>query len=630
MCGIVGIVHRDILCDADRTFLKIASQLMSHRGPDDQGVWIEDRVGLGHRRLSIIDLTSGAQPMHDATGHYTITYNGEIYNYKDLRRFLESKGYVFRTNSDTEVILNAYAHWGAACVEHFNGIFAFGLWDSHERTLFLARDHLGVKPLLYYVDNEYLIFASELKAILQHPAAKAEINLFALSDYLSLGYVLAPKTIIRNIRKLQPATRLLWKGGACRLEQYWDLAAVANQAPRQFASEQEAIEELHDQLERAVRMQLVSDVPLGAFLSGGIDSSSVVQKMGSLCPERVKTFSIGFQARSYSELPYARLVAEYLGTQHFDQVISPDLEALLPRLAWYFDEPFSDTSAVPTYLLCQFTRQHVKVALSGDGGDECFAGYETYIADKIQSIYRRVPHVVHMLVVSLASWLPSTHRKVSWDYKLKQFVKYAHSTPEKAHYSWRILLSEAEKRLLLNGDVQRQLGDYTPFETFLDYYREVPNASALNRFLYIDAKTWLADAMLVKVDRASMTCGLEVRVPLLDYKLVEFAMSLPPSFKLRGFQTKFIFKKAMEQFLPKSIVHRAKRGFNAPAAHWVKRFSAVMSEDHCELLSGQSCVWTQLMRDHEARRADNGFKLWTLLSWSLWKKSVLGQPFGDV
>lgn len=624
MCGIVGIADSSGLSSADDTFLNNATQLMFHRGPDGQGVWIENKVGFGHRRLSIIDLAGGTQPMHDATGRYTITFNGEIYNYKDLRRFLKSKEYVFQTASDTEVILNAYAHWGTACVEHLNGIFAFGLWDADKHTLFLARDHLGVKPLLYYIDGERLIFSSELKAILRHPAMRIEIDLPALSDYLSLGYVLAPKTIIRNIRKLSPATWLIWENGCIRLKRYWDLASIANQAPRQFISEKKAVEELQGELERAVRMQLVSDVPLGAFLSGGIDSSTVVQKMVSSFSGRVQTFSIGFKEKSYSELPYARLAADYLGTQHFEQDISPDLETLLPQLAWYFDEPFSDTSAVPTYALCQLARQHVTVALSGDGGDECFAGYETYLADKIQSVYRRVPYLVHrFLIVPFITWLPSTHHKVSWDYKMKQFVSYARSMPEQSHYSWRLLFSEVEKKMLWGDDIQRQLGGYTPFEIFLDYYHEVSNASALNRSLYVDAKTWLADAMLVKVDRASMANGLEVRVPLLDYKLVEFAMFLPAHFKLHGFQTKFLLKRAMEPFLPKAIVYRSKRGFNSPVAQWVERFSEAMAGGHCSLIAGQSRMWKQLMRDHYAHLADNGFKLWTLLNWTLWTRSVL-------
>jgi asparagine synthase (glutamine-hydrolysing) len=482
-----------------------------------------------------------------------------------------------------------------------------------------------VKPLLYYRDNKYLIFASELKAILQHPAVKAEIDLFALSDYLSLGYVLAPKSIIRNIRKLPPATRLILKDGSLRMNRYWDLATLVNQDPSQITLEG-AIEKLHAELDRAIRTQLISDVPLGAFLSGGIDSSTVVAKMVALSSERVSTFGIGFSEKSFNELPYSRIVAQHLGTQHFDEVIAPEIEALMPKLSWFLDEPFSDTSSVPTFLLCQMVRKKVKVALSGDGGDECFAGYTTYLADKMQSIYRHVPFLIHrMIVAPLVSRIRSTHQKVSWDFKIKQFMKYAHASPEKAHYSWRLMFSDEEKQLLLDRDINRELSGYNPFETFLEYYREVPKATPLNRSLYVDVKTWLADAMLVKVDRTSMASGLEVRVPLLDYKLVEFAFSLPSRFKLRHFKPKAILKKAMEDFLPRSIVHRRKQGFNAPVGHWMERFSEPMSQFKCSILPGQRLMWSNLMKEHKAHRAENGFKLWTLLHWSLWNQAIM-QP----
>jgi len=433
MCGIIGITKRDGLSDQDCEYLRYSTLQMQHRGPDAEGIWIADRIGLGHRRLSIIDLNSGAQPMQDPTTRYTITYNGEIYNYKELRHELELLDYVFRTDSDTEVILNAYAHWGTGCAERFNGIFAFGLWDAHEQSLLLARDHLGIKPLIYHATREMLIFGSELKSILQYPALKPELDLCSVSDYLSLGYVLSPKTIIQDVHKLPPGSWLVWKGGDFHIKRFWDLASVVGHTPSHIRSAQQAVEALQEQLNRAVRMQLVSDVPVGAFLSGGLDSSTVIQKMVSAYPDRLKTFSIGFKEESYSELPFAQLVADYLGTEHFTEIVSPDINELLPKLAWYLDEPFSDTSAIPTYVLCQLARQHAKVSLSGDGGDECFAGYETYLADLAQSLYARVPSAVHRLLVApIANRLPSTHQKVSWDYKLKQFVAYDRSSREQA------------------------------------------------------------------------------------------------------------------------------------------------------------------------------------------------------
>ncbi|MCX6355912.1 MAG: asparagine synthase (glutamine-hydrolyzing) [Candidatus Aureabacteria bacterium] len=620
MCGIVGICRSDVLTDQDRCFLEAASETLAHRGPDAHGTWISERAGFAHRRLSIIDIEGGAQPMHDASERYTIVYNGEIYNYREIRRTLESNGVVFRTNSDTEVALNAYALWGPGCVARFNGIFALGIWDGREQTLFLARDHMGVKPLVYWSAPGCLIFASEIKALLCHPAVTTDVDLCALSDYLSLGYTLCPKTIYRDIRKTPPATWIIWQKGQLHSKRYWDLSAFAHNPPPRTISEEAAIEELRSHLNRSVRAQLVSDVPVGAFLSGGIDSSTIVKEMVSSISDTVKTFSIGFKERSYNESSYARLAAEWIGTQHFERVVSQDLAALLPKLVACYDEPFADTSAAPTFLLCKWAREFVKVVLSGDGGDECFAGYDTYVADKLQMWYRRVPALIHRAILSpLTSLIPSTHRKVSWDYKIKQFVRHAQSTPEEAHYSWRLIFSEEEKRRLMGPDIYRSLEGYTPFDVFMSHYADVPDAAPLNRSLYVDAKTWLVDAMLVKVDRASMAHGLEVRVPLLDRELVEFAMSLPPRFKLQGLRTKAILKKAMADSLPPGIIDRKKRGFNAPVAHWIERFGEKPPSGGTGALEGCPQLWPELMREHRAHRADNSFKLWTLLLWLRWE-----------
>ena len=624
MCGIAGEITF-APTPLPETWVKQACDLMAHRGPDGEGIFLGQGVAFGHRRLAIIDLAEGAQPMRDVTGRYLITFNGEIYNYRELRHLLETKGCAFRTHSDTEVILNSYACWGTACVERFNGIFAFGLWDEKERTLFLARDHLGVKPLLYFLDDAGMAFASELKALLKHPRATRELDAYALSDYLSLGYILTPKTMIRNIRKLPPATRGLLKNGVFRLERYWDLAEILKRPARPIPPEHEAIDGLRTELGRAVAQQLVSDVPVGSFLSGGIDSSAITQNMVAAYPEQVKTFSIGFEEKSYSELPYARLAANFLQTRHFDDIIAPDLPALLPRLVWYFDEPFADTSSVPTYFLCRLARQHVKVALSGDGGDECFAGYDTYLADKAQAIYNAwIPDALHRVVIApLMRHLPATHRKVSWDYKLKQFVQHARLTPEQGHYSWRLLFSEAEKDALWDGEARRQIGDYTPFDAFAAHYADVPHVSPLHRALYVDAKTWLADAMLVKVDRASMANGLEVRVPFLDRQLVEFAMSLPERMKLNGICAKYLLKKAMRGYLPKTIIFRAKRGFNSPVAYWVDAFDKMMTETACDVFPRLSQQWKNLSTEHHAHRADHGFRMWALINWVAWQQAVL-------
>ncbi|MBI4848391.1 MAG: asparagine synthase (glutamine-hydrolyzing) [Nitrospirae bacterium] len=624
MCGIVGIYNLDGE-PISSPLLEAMTQTLAHRGPDGQGIWVENNVGFGHRRLAIIDLETGIQPMQDCGRRYVITFNGEIYNYQELRAILEKQGFPFQTKSDTEVILNAFACWGADCVKRLNGIFAFAIWDKHEKSLFLARDHLGIKPLLYYTDAHRLIFSSDLESILQHPDVSTRINLYALSDYLSLGYILSPKTIFQNISKLPPATWMLWKGGQCSTQRYWDLASVVNDSGTRSVSEQQATDELQEGLERTVRMQLVSDVPLGAFLSGGVDSSTIVQMMSANSTISVKTFSIGFPQKSYSELPFARKVSNHLGTQHFDEVISPDIESLFPLLVRRYGEPFSDTSVIPTFLVSQLARRQVKVVLSGDGGDECFAGYDTYIADRIHSFYNHLPSFAHQLFfLPFAKLLPSTHHKVSWDYKLKQFIMQARCQPEEAHYRWRLMFTEDEKRHLLGEEVYRQLDHYTPFDSFLAFYNEVPQASFLHRSLYVDMKTWLADAMLVKVDRASMANGLEVRVPFLDWQFVEMAFSLPAYLKLRGIQTKYILKRVAERTLPRSVVYRSKRGFNSPVSRWIlavpQRMLKNMSSD---IMPNAADMWRHLMQQHVARRADNGFKLWTLLFWSQWSREFL-------
>lgn len=618
------------ISEPDRRWLRRAVATLRHRGPDAEGEWAGARAALGHRRLSIIDLTSGAQPMADAAGRRVITYNGEIYNYRELRVELQGRGCVFRTQSDTEVILHAYAAWGVDCLERFNGIFAFGLWDEEEQTLLLARDHLGVKPLLYYQDREGCLFASELKVLLAHPRVPRELDPAAVSDYLSLSYILAPRTIVRAVRKLEPASWLRWRRGETVIRRYWDLAAAVRAAAEPGRTEPQAVEQLHAELDRSVRLQLVSDVPLGAFLSGGVDSSTIVQKMTEQAAGRVRTFSIGFRERSYSELPYARRVAASLGTEATEEIVTPNLAELMPRLAWYYDEPYAETSAVPTYLLCRLAARHVKVALSGDGGDECFAGYETYVADRFQQLYRRLPGWLHRgLLLPLANHLPATHRKVSWDYKIKQFVREARAAPEVAHYRWRQVFAEEEKAELWGDAAPAGLDGHTPEGAFLHHYDEIPDASFLQRSQYVDIKTWLADAMLVKVDRASMANGLEVRVPLLDRRLVVWALALPDNLRLRGRRTKYILKHTMAGRLPPGIAWRAKRGFNAPAAHWVKTWADALRGHECDILPGFGRVAERLLAEHAAHRADHGFRLWVMLNWVLWKQQVWDQVHAE-
>ena len=620
MCGIVGRVDfGDVGPDRD-AFLRRGCAAVAHRGPDAEGLWSEGPIGFGHRRLSIIDLGSGDQPMRDSTGRYCITYNGEIYNYRELRDELIAAGCVFRTKSDTEVILNAYARWGTPCLDRLNGIFAFGLWDSVEQTLLLARDHLGVKPLLYAVTRDRLLFASDLDALEGAAGVDGTIDMTSVSDYLSLGYVLCPKTILRGVRKLPPASFLICRRGQVRIERFWDLAAVANTPTQTFASDDRAGDAAYETIGRAVEAQMVSDVPVGAFLSGGLDSSTVLFFMTQLRGPAPQTFNLGFGEPTFDESEYARLVARHLGTTHREERLPADVASALPGIVRSNGEPFADTSSIPTYFLSRLARREVKVVLSGDGGDECFGGYDTYLADKAQQVYSRLPRWVHATLVTPAlRWLPVTHRKVSWEYKVRQFAAHAYEAPDVAHYGWRTIFSEADKEALMTPDVYRTLGGYRPSDAFREHYAAVRHASPLNRLMYVDMKTWLCDDILVKVDRAGMAHGLETRVPLLDRRVVEFGLSLPERLKVRGTRTKYLLKHAMRSALPAVVRERAKQGFNAPVSTWMNNWqTAGVSERVDAVLPSARAQWARLTRSHSRGEADEGLRLWNLFILGLW------------
>jgi asparagine synthase (glutamine-hydrolysing) len=585
-------------------------------------------VGLGHRRLSIIDLGGGAQPMSYMDGRYWITHNGEIYNYRELRHDLAARGHRFRTTSDTEVVLAAVAEWGAQAPKAFRGIFAFAVWDTKERRLFLARDHVGVKPLLYYHRPDgCLIFASELKAILRATCVPREVQPEGLADYLALGYVLGARTILRGVSRLPPGSSLLWEDGRIRAERFWDPAPVPADGSRRARPEGEQVEEYSALLAQAVSRQMVSDVPVGAFLSGGIDSSTIVYHMRAHSKHRIGTFSMGFVEPSYSELDHARRVAATLGTEHRTEVVEADVAATLPALARQLDEPLGDTSTIPTYFLSRLARQHVKVVLTGDGADETLAGYDTYVADRLQRLYRRVPAALHhRLLLPMSRWIRISRRKVGLGYKIRQFVAHAGRAPEEAHYGWRLLFEPTDRAVLLGHSAD----GYDPFATYREYYDRAAAANPLDRALYVDLNTWLASDILTKVDRASMAVGLEARVPFLDVDLVEFTMRLPAPLKMRGLRRKVVLKRAMAGKLPSFVLKRRKSGFNAPVSDWLRGGLRDMTDD---LLAGSSAlvdlrhpVVTALWGAHRSGVADHGFRLWSLLSLLLWEREVLRAP----
>jgi asparagine synthase (glutamine-hydrolysing) len=625
MCGICGILSWKT--PPDSGLVQKMNQRMAHRGPDGDEVVALGPIALGHRRLAIIELSPlGKQPMSDVSGKYWIVFNGEIYNFQELRKELQHLGAQFRSHSDTEVILEAYKRWGINCVERFNGMFAFALWDTITHRLFLARDRLGKKPLFYYIfPDGGISFASELKSLCEDTRIPRVLNLNALNHYLSLNYTLTSEAMIQNVRKLPAAHYLVIEEGKppCQ-SSYWNLA-TSFQNKRQIRSEAEVAEELRALIDDSVRLRLISDVPLGAFLSGGIDSSTIVASMCQQSdPRDVHSFSVGFHEKSYSELDEARAVAGALGINHHDSFVLPDAANLLPRIVSFADEPFADTSMLPMYLLAEFSRQNVTVCLSGDGGDEIFAGYETYTADKIHDLTRWMPSwFTHALYRIFDRTWPVTYDKVSFDYKVRQFLEgHAYSMP-RAHYHWRTIFSEDEKHALLPESLH-QITQADPYTYFSGFDQEVKDSHFLDRGMYVDIKTWLVDDILVKVDRATMAHGLEARAALLDYRIVEFAASLPVDLKMKVFKKKYILKKSQQGRLPSFVLKRRKQGFNSPIAYWMahelreKFYTLSLGEDG-PIVFNKSFV-TNLWDEHCNKTQDHSLKLLALINFQLWCK----------
>lgn len=627
MCGIAGVLQ----CDGSAASAEVVRRMttiLAHRGPDGEGTHVDGPVGLGHRRLAIIDLTpAGRQPMSNEDGTIWITYNGEIYNFLEIRGELEKRGHKFRSATDSEVIVHAYEEWGTACLQRFNGMFAFGLWDAHRRCLWLARDRLGVKPLFYSVSPERLLFGSEIKSILCAPGVDRALDYEALAYYLALNYTPAPYTLFGGVRQLLPGHYIIAdENGHIEDREYWDIVYREPGA----SSEQAYVEEFRGLLEDAVRIRLVSDVPFGMFLSGGVDSSSVAYWM-SRHIEKVKTFSIGFGEASFDEVEHARAVAQAIGAQHQEHVVTADAATILSKLVWHAEEPTADSSMVAVYYLAEMTRKHVTMVLTGDGADEILAGYETYQAYYLCRLYRLLPRWIRRRLIDRAvHLLPASDAKVSWDFKLKRFVEGAELAAEDAHATWRMIFN-AEARARLLSPVRHESGVKADA---IDLYRALfarTNAShPLDRMLYVDTKFYLPNDMLVKVDRMTMAHGLEARVPYLDYRLVEFLARVPPTLKLKHFRhKKYLLKAAMKGRLPESILKRPKQGFNVPSARWMKRDFKAFVSDHLSPAAIRpiglldSRVVERLLGDHFAGRADYSHQIWCLLVLVLWLKQFV-------
>jgi asparagine synthase (glutamine-hydrolysing) len=620
MCGIVGIVRND-KSDVDQALVARMCAAIRHRGPDEDGFYFNGAVGLGMRRLSIIDLKSGRQPIHNRDRTAWIVFNGEIYNYRELRSSLEKLGHTFYTNSDTEAIVHAYDQYGADCPKHLRGMFAFAIWDSRTRELFLARDRVGKKPLLYAQVNGQLIFGSEFSALLLHPEVSRDIDTEALHHYLSFMCVPAPLTAYRAIRKLEPGHSLRWRAGEIKIERYWQ----PDFSKKLDISEPEAGERTIEILRDAVKVRLMSEVPLGAFLSGGIDSSAVVALMSEESSTPVKTFSIGFEEQDFSELHHARRVAEHVGADHHEFIVRPDALEVLPLLVEHYGEPYADSSAIPTYYVARETRKHVTVALNGDGGDESFAGYERYAAMRLAERYHRIPALLRESVVRHAiELIPSSETKRSRIRDVKRFI-HAASLPKVERYlRWVSVFDSEAKQDLYTEDFRQQTGGFSAAGMLDPWFARANGSGIVDAALLADIMTYLPNDLLVKVDIATMANSLEARSPFLDHHVIEFAASLPEQFKLRGLTTKYLLKRMLKQLLPAENLDRRKMGFGVPIGHWLRgKLQPFLRETLLTEASLNRGLFRpeavkRLVELHTRGERDHSHQLWTLLMLELW------------
>src|SRR5437764_3102916 len=567
LCGIAGIVNLDG-AGVDSTLLARMNDRIRHRGPDEEGTYLHANVGLAMRRLAIIDLAGGQQPIANEDRTCWIVFNGEIYNYRELKSRLENLGHRFRTDCDTETIIHAYEEFGADCPNHLRGMFAFAIWDARRQELFLARDRVGKKPLLYSKTGNTFLFGSEFSALLPHPAVGREVDREAIHHYLSFMCVPAPLTAYRDIRKLEPGHSLtLTRGGEIKTERYWQ----PDFTKKIKISEEEAGERAVELLREAVRVRLMSEVPLGAFLSGGVDSSAVVALMAEESGAPVKTFSIGFDERDFSELHHARRVAQRVGAEHHEFVVRPDAMEVLPLLVEHYGEPYADSSAVPPYYAPGETRRHVTVALNGDGGDECFAGYERYAAMRLSETYRRLPGLLRERVIrNAAELMPASELRRGRVRSLKRFLQAASLPPVERYLRWVSVFDPRAKQELYTDEFRDETSGHDARRWLAPWFARANGAGVVDAALLADTMTYLPNDLLVKVDIASMAVSLEARSPFLDHHVIEFAASLPEGLKLRRLTTKYLLKRALRGLLPRENLTRRKMGFGVPVGHWLR------------------------------------------------------------
>ena len=621
MCGIVGFVNSNSRAASRETAERMNAAIF-HRGPDEDGFHVDGPVALAMRRLSIIDLAGGKQPIYSHDRSSVIVFNGEIYNFLELKEDLEKRGERFETNSDTEVLLRLYDLYGADCLEHLRGMFAFAIWDERDRSLFIARDRVGKKPLLYsHRPSGDLIFGSEFRALLEHPDVGREIDPEAIDEYISFLCVPAPRTAFKEIRKLEPGHWLRWKDGRIETKRYWS----PDFSKKIVIDEREAVDETTRILREATRLRMISDVPLGAFLSGGVDSSTVVALMAQESSRPVKTFSIGFEEQDYSELKYARMVAEHVGAEFNEFIVKPNALEILPTIVEHYGEPYADSSAIPTYYVSRETRKYVTVALNGDGGDESFAGYERYAAMQIAELYRRIPKPLRKLLIEgPVGLLPTSELKRSRIRDAKRFFRAAELPAQERYYRWMTSFPREQKGELYTDDFRVLIGGVDAASVLGNWLSSAEGLGGLDALLLTDQMTYLPNDLLVKVDIASMANSLEARSPFLDHKVIEFAASLPEHLKMKRFEPKSLLKKVAAGLVPREAIYRRKMGFGVPVGAW---FRGEMKGFVSDILLSETSLRRNVIRpemlrkyvgEHVSGEKDHAFQLWTLLMLELW------------
>lgn len=618
MCGIAGFIDTEMSQEKAEQLIDRMSQIIRHRGPDEQGTWAGDGIALGMRRLSIIDVPGGHQPIFNEDKSMLIVFNGEIYNYQELMHDLEARGHKFETVCDTEVIIHAYEEYGDDCVKYLRGMFGFAIWDRNRRRLFMARDRFGKRPFNYYWDGKRLIFGSEIKSILEADVPR-EVNPIALDEYLVYRYVPAPNTIFKGIMKLPAAHTMVYENGQISLHQYWDLSFE----PTCNDDEETAVARIREMVQDAIKCRLMSEVPLGAFLSGGTDSSIIVGYMSQMVSEPVKTFSIGFDEDDFSELPYARRIAEHFKTDHHEFVVRPDLVSVLPQLVWAYDEPFGDASMLPTYYVAKLAREHVAVALSGDGGDEIFGGYTHYIREMGIS---RIPWAARQVLGLGSMLMPDGMRG-------KRRLRNINNDLSLRYVQGTMLFPVGTRERMYQPEFFAGLRNHSPYARQADQFKAVKHLDVTAQMQYVDSRNYLVDDIMIKVDKACMFNSLEARAPMMDQYLAEYVASLPPSLRFRDGTLKYLMKKAFADLVPDNILNRKKQGFSAPLAHWMRKDLASFARETLESKQAQQRgifdpqFVNQLLESHKKSTLVNHSQaIWAMLTLELWFRAYMDAP----